>query len=110
MGRKDMAQSLPAQSQNSKKHLSTILYVDDTDIIHIDLTRNETVDEVHRRIQESVNSWGNLLIATGGALQPAKCFHSIMSFEWDRGVWRYASNKSKAELGIKVPLPGRGSA
>ena len=91
-----------------QKHLSAILYVDDTDIIHIDLTRNETVDEVHRYIQESVDSWGNLLIATGGALQPAKCFYSIISFEWDRGAWRYASNESKAELGIRVPLPGGG--
>ena len=91
-----------------QKHLSAILYVDDTDIIHIDLTRNETVDEVHRYIQESVDSWGNLLIATGGALQPAKCFYSIISFEGDRGAWRYASNESKAELGIRVPLPGGG--
>ena len=91
-----------------QKHLSAILYVDDTDIIHIDLTRNETVDEVHRYIQESVDSWGNLMFATGGALQPAKCFYSIISFEWDRGAWRYASNESKAELGIRVPLPGGG--
>ncbi len=93
-----------------QKHLSAILYVDDTDIIHINLTRNETVNKVHRRIQESVNSWGNLLIATGGALQPAKCFYSIISFKWDRGAWGYASNKSKAELGIKVPLLGGGRA
>ena len=91
-----------------QKHLSAILYVDDTDIIHIDLMQNETVYEVHRHIQESVDSWGNLLIATGGALQPAKCFFSIISFEWDRGAWRYASNESKAELGIRVPLPGGG--
>ncbi len=94
----------------TSKHLSAILYVNNTDIIHIDLTQNETVDEVHRRIQESVDSWGNLLIATGGALQPAKSFYSIISFEWDRGAWRYTSNESKAELGIRVPLPGGGSA
>jgi hypothetical protein len=37
-------------------------------------------------------------------------FYSIISFEWDRGAWRYASNESKAELGIRVPLPGGGSA
>jgi hypothetical protein len=93
-----------------EKHLSTILYVNDTDILHIDLTQNERVDEVHKRIQESVNSCGNLLIATGGALQPAKCFYSIIFFEWDNGAWRYASNKSNAELGVSVPLPGGGSA
>ena len=62
-------------------HLSAILYVDDTDIIHIDLTQEESVNEVHNAIQSSVNSWGNLLIATGGALQPSKCFYSVISFE-----------------------------
>ncbi len=63
-------------------HLSAILYVDNTDLLHIDLTKNETVNEVHRAIQESVFSWGNLLIATGGALQPAKCFYSLILFKW----------------------------
>ncbi len=64
---------------------------------------------MHKRIQESVNSWGNLLIATGGALQPAKYFYSIILFEWDYGAWRYASNESNAELGVSVLLPGGGS-
>ena len=77
---------------------------------HIDLTKNERVDEVHKRIHESVNSWGNLLIATGGALQPAKCFYSIILFEWINGGWRYASNDTNAELGVSVPLPGRRTA
>ena len=93
-----------------KKHLSAILYVDDTDILHIDLTKNEKVDEVHQHIQESINSWGNLLIATGGALQPAKCFYSIILFEWVNGGWSYASNKKDAELEVSVPLPGGGRA
>ena len=93
-----------------EKHLSAILYVDNTDILHIDLTQNERVNEVHKRIQESVNSWGNFLIPTGGALQPAKFFYSIISFEWDNGAWKYASNESNAELGVSMPLPGGGSA
>jgi hypothetical protein len=71
-------------------HLSAILYVDDTNLLHIDLTKNESMDKVHMAIQDSINSWGNLLIATGGVLQPAKCFYSIISFEWTNGVWHYA--------------------
>jgi hypothetical protein len=63
-----------------KQHLLAILYVDNTDILHINLTKDESVDEVHRAIQDSVNSWGNLLIATSRALQPNKCFYSIISF------------------------------
>jgi hypothetical protein len=50
-----------------EKHLSAILYVDNMVILHIDLTKIKKVNKVHQRIQESVNSWGNLLIATGGA-------------------------------------------
>ena len=64
-----------------KHHLSAIMYVNDMDLLHINLSKNETVDEVHKEIQASVNSWGNLLIATRGVLQPAKCFYLIISFE-----------------------------
>ena len=80
------------------------------DILHIDLTKKERVDKVHAHIQDSVNSWGNLLIATGGALQPSKCFYSIISFEWINGMWRYATNQNREEYKITVPLSGRGQA
>ncbi len=93
-----------------EKHLSAILYVDSTDLLHIDLTKNETVNKLHMAIQESVNSWGNLLIAMAGALQLSKCFYSIISFDWINGAWKYASNVQKAEFGVTVPLPGRGKA
>ena len=75
-----------------KQHLSAILYINDTDILHIDLTKDETIEKVHTAIQGSMDSWGNLLIATGGALQPNKCFYSIISFEWTNGEWRYTEN------------------
>ena len=39
-----------------KHHLSAILYVDNTDLLHIDLSKDETVDKVHRAIQDSVYS------------------------------------------------------
>ncbi len=89
-----------------RHHLSAILYFDDTDLLHIDLTKNESVDKVHMAIQDSINSWGNLLIATGGVVQPAKCFYSIISFEWTNGVWHYAQNALQGEFGITVPLLG----
>jgi hypothetical protein len=87
-------------------HLSAILYVDDTDLLHINLTKSESIKEVHRAIQDSVTNWGNLLIATGGAFQPAKCFYSIISFDRNNGDWRYAPNVSNDSLTIIVPLPG----
>jgi hypothetical protein len=94
---------------NLQCHLSAILYVDDTDLIHINLTKDKSVDKIHDAIQNSVNSWGNLLIATNRVLQPSKCFYSIISFEWINGIWKHANNLLKGEFGITVPLP-RGSA
>jgi hypothetical protein len=63
------------------------------------------VNEVHQAIQDSVYSWGNLLIATRGVLQPTKCFYSIILFEWKNGAWSYANNARHGEFGVKVPLP-----
>ncbi len=68
-----------------QQHLSAILYLENTDILHIDLTKDKSIDDVHVPIQDSVNSWGNLRIATRGILQPSKCFYSIISFEWTNG-------------------------
>jgi hypothetical protein len=89
---------------NLKQHLSAILYVDDTDILHIDITKDESIDNVHVAIQDSMNSCGNLLITTGGALQPNKCFYSIISFKWIKGKWKYAINSEWDDLVITVPL------
>jgi hypothetical protein len=46
-------------------HLSAILYIDDTNLLHINLTKHESINEVHLAIQESVYSWGNLLMQQG---------------------------------------------
>jgi hypothetical protein len=82
--------------------------MDDTDLLHIDLTKDETVDEVHAAIQDSVDSWGNLLIAMGGVHQPNKCFYSIVSFKWVNGEWQYRNNQTKGEFKVTVPLPQKG--
>ena len=67
--------------------LSNILYEDDTDLLHINLDGNKIAGDEHAAIQHSVKSWGNLLIATGGALKPEKCFFLIISFQWVHGEW-----------------------
>ncbi len=90
---------------NLKQHLSAIQNVDKTDILHIDFTKDESINDVHVAIQDSVNSWGNLLIAMGGVLQPNKYFYSIISFEWINGKWKYDNNSERDNLGITVPLP-----
>jgi hypothetical protein len=66
----------------TKLHLVGTLFVDDTDLEHFDMTKVETVTEVHDTLQRSIHNWGKILIATGGALKPAKCFYHLLSFLW----------------------------
>jgi hypothetical protein len=93
------------------KHISCILYVDDTDIIHLCEDESHTIHHAHRAFQASVTSWSDLLIATGGALKPAKCSYYLISYDWDnRGNWSYAQNQGKPDLQIHVNLPNGTSA
>ena len=89
--------------------LAAILFVDDTDVIHIDMNKSQSALEVHEDLQASMISWGNLLMASGGALKPVKCFYYLISFNWNaRGKWSYAANEKDEEFAIGVPTPGGG--
>ena len=71
-------------------HLAAILFVDDTDFIHIDMNQDQSVHEAHAAMQESIVNWGRLLIATRGPLKPIKSFYQIISFVWSSdGRWKY---------------------
>ena len=71
-------------------HLAAILFVDDNDLIHIDMDQDHTAAEAHEGLQASINSWGKLLIASGGSLKPEKCFLYLISFVWNSsGKWAY---------------------
>jgi hypothetical protein len=69
-------------------HLAAILYMDDTDIVHLDMRADQEVEEAHVSLRDSVHNWGQLLVATGGAFKPVKCFYHLISFVWKRdGKW-----------------------
>jgi hypothetical protein len=86
-------------------HLAGTLFVDDMDHKHLDLNKTESTAEAHSALQESIINWGHLLLATGGALKPAKCFYHIISFAWKPdGSWQYENNEGAPELDIVVPL------
>ena len=72
-------------------HLAAILFVDDTDLItHIDMSWDETVTQAHQAMQNSIDNWGKLLIASGGAFKPEKYFSHLISFNWYAdGRWKY---------------------
>jgi hypothetical protein len=90
-------------------HLTGTLFVDDTNLEHLDMNNVEMAMEALRALQTSIASWGQILIATGGALKPEKCFYHLTSFSWKSdGSWQYEANEKCLEFSIMVPL-GDGS-
>ena len=91
---------------NLQGHLAAIMFVDDTDIVHMDMREDQSVEEAHYSLHESIQNWGKLLMATGGAFKPPKCFYYMISYVWKRdGKWVYADNEKVEELDIAVPMP-----
>ena len=51
-----------------------VLFVDDMDLYIMDECINSEYDLWHET-QGATTSWGKLLLATGGAMKPEKCFY-----------------------------------
>ena len=80
-----------------------VLYVDDTDLMIMDQCLSSTFD-LWQECQEATTVWGKLLIATGGALKPEKCFYYLVDYEWmEDGSWEMVSSVDLPPL--TVPLP-----
>jgi hypothetical protein len=78
-GKKGLGTRFRCLITNLSSHISAILYVDNTDLLHINFGNDKSTDDVHVAIQNqnSVNSWGNHLIVTGGALKPKNTFTHV---------------------------------
>ncbi len=68
-----------------------ILFVDDLDIIHVNMKQRETINEVYAALAASVHSLNNLLMATGDTLHlhPDKCFYYVISYYYDEKKQRW---------------------
>ncbi len=105
-GKKGHGAQFVAPMSCVKRHLSAILYVDDTDLLHLNMERDKSVWEVHRSLQQSIDNWGKLLIATGGSLKPDKCFFHLLDFAWSaKGGWQYIAHHEDRRAVITVPMP-----
>ena len=77
------------------------------------MSRIESLEETHEALQASVSSWGEKLIATGGALKPSKCFYYLIDFEWlPDGSWCYyrLNDNKQDQFRIEVPLASKQAA
>ena len=87
------------------KDLSAILFVDNIDLLHLDLSKEKTLLEVFGATKASIIEWGKLLMEPGGALKPEKRFSYFISFDWDgSGKWSYARHKNDEGAQLMVPL------
>lgn len=46
------------------------MYVDNTDLLHINMSEDESVDSTHVALQCSIDNLSQRLVATGGSLKP----------------------------------------
>ncbi len=103
--RKGHGAHLIAPIKGTTSHIVGGLFVDDTDLVHVNMRTVETILDAHSRLQESVINWGSLLVATGRALKPSKCSYYLISFRWKAdGTWAYENKTIKPDLAIGVPL------
>ena len=77
------------------------MYVDDTDLI-IMQPHYRTATDVKDDAQNSVDAWANLLISTGGSLNPEKCYWWMVDYTCINGEWNYAP---QVEWTLTIPLP-----
>jgi hypothetical protein len=62
--------------------LAAVLYVDDTDLIHMTALIMATQSDLIRQSQILTDAWGGLAIATGAALRPEKCFVYLLVYKF----------------------------
>ena len=65
--------------------LAAVLYVDDTDNIHMTPEVTDSPSELILHAQVSTNAWGGFAIATGAAMKPKKCFTYFMTYPVSKG-------------------------
>jgi hypothetical protein len=88
-----------------KSHIAGVMYIDDTNLIHFRMDKQEDTLDTLYGLQEAIVSWGKLLLASSGALKPAKCFYHLISFGFKGGgTWFYESKGNDEEFCVVVPL------
>jgi hypothetical protein len=64
---------------------AAVLYVDNTDLIHMTALVTATPLDLVQESQISTDAWSGLAIATGTALKPEKCFAYFLVFKFVSG-------------------------
>jgi hypothetical protein len=88
-----------------RSHIAGVIYTNGTDLIYFRMDEHKDKLATLYGLQEAMVNWGKLLLASGGALKPAKCFYHLISFQFKGdGSWSYESNEEDKEFRVVVPL------
>ena len=85
--------------------LTALLYVDDTDLLHLASFGQTDEDKFVERVRLATHYWAKLLQATGGNLKPPKCYWYLLSYRFKKGI---ASLKPLREIqhhSLSIPQP-----
>ena len=78
------------------------IFVDDTDLFTM-LPDIFNTAEVLPIAQANLDKWACLLIATGGALNPLKCYWYMVNYRCQNRQWEY---RNTIQHRLTIPLPG----
>jgi hypothetical protein len=85
--------------------LAALLYVDDTDLLHISRDATLSDNAFVQKVQEATYYWARLLQATGGSLKPAKCYWYFISYKFIGGQAKLRSAIELKEHRLLIPQP-----
>ena len=79
-------------------------FVDDTDLTHTIRRPNATTREQLQEFQAALDCWVGCLRSTGGDIETAKSFWSLIDFKWHHGNWHFKTiADSPGDLTISSP-------
>lgn len=83
--------------------LAALLYVDDTDLLHMSRSTGITDTAFVERAQEATTYWAKLLQATGGSFKPTKCYWYLLSYRFKDGVASLRTLTELAQHQMSIP-------
>jgi hypothetical protein len=86
---------------------AALLYVDDTDILHMPTNRATSEADFVRRVQMATYYWATLLQATSGSLKPLKCYWYLIAYKFHNGVAHHKTLWELQQYKLVIPQPNQ---
>ena len=80
-----------------------ILYVDDSDILHVASSPTTSEEDFLASVQTATTDWGKLVQATRGYLKPSKYFWYMLSWKWINGIPKLKNVSELPTTALKIP-------